>query len=93
MNNNVTNRHMQDSLLDKGCRLLDQIYASFPRDPEGISATMAKLLQELCRIRREMPHEQWERFCKAIVPNHALGELIREDPFTCLLYTSDAADE
>jgi len=82
MNNNATNRHMHNSLLDRGCRLLDRIYEAFPRDPKGISATMAKLLQELCRIRREMPREQWECFCKEIVPNHALAELIREDPFT-----------
>ena len=82
MNNNLTNRRMQDSLLGKGRRLLDRIYEAFPRDAEGISATMAELLQELCRIRREMPREQWERFCKETVPHHGLAELIREDPFT-----------
>ena len=71
-----------DGLIGKGRRFLDQIYEKFPRDPEGVSGAMADLLRGLCEIRREMPQDNWQRFCKEIVPAHELTKLIRQDPFT-----------
>lgn len=74
--------NMSDQLIGRGRHLLDCTYASFPREPGQIARTMADLLQSLCRIRREMPHEQWERFCREVVPGHKLTALIHQDPFT-----------
>jgi len=68
--------------VDKGRRLLDQIYQKFPHDPKGVSSTMAKLLQGLHEIRREMSKDRWQFFCKEVVPKHELATLIHQDPFT-----------
>jgi len=77
---------MQNSMskqwIGSGRRFLDKIYDSFPADAQGVSRAMAELLNGLCRIRREMPQDEWKRFCKEIVPKHELTELIRQDPFT-----------
>lgn len=68
--------------ISEGRRLLDRIYKRFARDPDGVSETMANLLQGLYEIRRDMPADQWSIFCREIVPQHEVTRLIRQDPFT-----------
>lgn len=76
-------KDLSDSRIQNGRRFLDQIYERFPRrDPKAIGKRMEDLLQGLCRIRREMPQESWDTFCKEVVPGHKLTEIIRQDPFT-----------
>ncbi len=65
-----------------GHRFLDQVCEQLHRDPLAVSHTMSTLLTGLQKVRREMPREEWQEFCRNTVPKHELAQLIREDPFT-----------
>lgn len=68
--------------IGEGQRLLDQTFEQIHRDPLAVARTMSNLLRGLHQVRRALPPEQWQSFCKEIVPKHKLARLIHEDPFT-----------
>ncbi len=69
-------------LVQKGRRFLDEVCDRLQGDTLSVAQTMSTLLGGLHEIRRELPPDQWQSFCKQVVPNHRLVSLIRQDPFT-----------
>jgi extracellular factor (EF) 3-hydroxypalmitic acid methyl ester biosynthesis protein len=71
-----------NGLLGQGRRFLDEIHQEIRRDPLAVSHTMSNLLEGLHKVRSALPREDWQRFCKDVVSNHGLRDVIHQDPFT-----------
>jgi extracellular factor (EF) 3-hydroxypalmitic acid methyl ester biosynthesis protein len=68
--------------VQKGRKFLDQVYQQMQGDTLSVAHTMSNLLSGLHEIRRELPPDDWQTFCKQVVPKHDLAKLIHQDPFT-----------
>lgn len=74
--------NMSGEIINQGRHLLDQTFEQIHRDPLAVAHTMSNLLDGLHKVRHAVAPEQWQSFCKEVVPQHRLTQVISEDPFT-----------
>lgn len=68
--------------MSHGRHLLDEVCQHIQRDPLSVSHAMSNLLEGLHEVRRALPRDDWQRFCRNAVSNHELTRLVYQDPFT-----------